>query len=138
MNNAMMATGLALAVALVSYFWRRPALIHSLWLLVLLKLITPPLVSVPLPQFATWWPKSVCSEPNLPALEANEAAAEPAKTALLKPIPDNVEPTAASFDSTSTGTHNEPAGQSDAVAGSETPLGPVVESTREEQEHAAV
>jgi beta-lactamase regulating signal transducer with metallopeptidase domain len=37
-----MATGLALVAAGFSWFCRRPALNHCLWLLVLLKLITPP------------------------------------------------------------------------------------------------
>lgn len=53
LSNALVATLLALVAVCVGRFCRRPALTHSLWLLVLLKLITPPLVSVPLP-----WPQS--------------------------------------------------------------------------------
>ncbi|MHC5540341.1 M56 family metallopeptidase, partial [Singulisphaera rosea] len=49
--NAGWATALALVAAISRRFWRhRPALIHSLWLLVLLKLATPSLV-----QFPAWW-----------------------------------------------------------------------------------
>lgn len=62
LGNALLATGLALFAALVARRWRRPALVHSLWLLVLLKLLTPPLVHVPLP-----WPgapeEGVMAEP---------------------------------------------------------------------------
>jgi beta-lactamase regulating signal transducer with metallopeptidase domain len=51
LSNAVLAcvpAALALAVGLTC---RRPALVHALWLLVLLKLVTPPLFRVPLP-----WP----------------------------------------------------------------------------------
>src|SRR5438105_2422304 len=47
-SNALMATVLALIAATVSSLGRRPALAHALWLLVLLKLVTPPLVLLPL------------------------------------------------------------------------------------------
>ena len=46
LSNAVLATGLALLAATVARLCRRPALVHALWLLVLLKLITPPLVPV--------------------------------------------------------------------------------------------
>ena len=52
--NLAMASGLAVLAVLAGRFSRRPALVHSLWLLVLLKLITPPLVPlqiVPWPDF---------------------------------------------------------------------------------------
>jgi beta-lactamase regulating signal transducer with metallopeptidase domain len=43
--NAILAGVLALLAALVGWlFHRRPALVHAVWLLVLLKLITPPLL----------------------------------------------------------------------------------------------
>ena len=44
--NALMASGLALLAALAGLFCRRPAVRHTLWLLVLLKLITPPVFSI--------------------------------------------------------------------------------------------
>src|SRR5437868_5333583 len=44
--NAAAATVLALVAAAVGRVARRPALAHALWLLVLLKLLTPPLVAV--------------------------------------------------------------------------------------------
>src|SRR5262249_5366761 len=54
LSNAALATALALSAAIASRLCRRPALAHSLWLLVLLKLLTPPLWRVPLP-----WPAPV-------------------------------------------------------------------------------
>src|SRR5439155_17532962 len=44
---ALMATALALVVAAIACIARRPALIHVLWLLVLLKLITPGIIPLP-------------------------------------------------------------------------------------------
>jgi beta-lactamase regulating signal transducer with metallopeptidase domain len=51
-SNAVLATGLAALAAGVTCVCRRPALAHALWLLVLLKLLTPPLVPIPVPWFA--------------------------------------------------------------------------------------
>jgi beta-lactamase regulating signal transducer with metallopeptidase domain len=48
LRNAVMATLLALLAAVLIYLWRRPAFAHGLWLLVLLKLLTPPLVPLPI------------------------------------------------------------------------------------------
>jgi beta-lactamase regulating signal transducer with metallopeptidase domain len=64
LSNALAATALAALAALGTFlFRRRPALVHGLWLLVLLKLLTPPLVRVPLP-----WPDPAATR---------EAPAEP-------------------------------------------------------------
>jgi beta-lactamase regulating signal transducer with metallopeptidase domain len=50
LSNALSASFLALLVAcLARPLARRPAVLHSLWLLVLLKLVTPPLYQVPVP-----------------------------------------------------------------------------------------
>jgi beta-lactamase regulating signal transducer with metallopeptidase domain/general stress protein YciG len=46
-SNATVATLVALVAGTASKLCRRPALTHTLWLLVLLKLITPPIVRVP-------------------------------------------------------------------------------------------
>jgi WD40 repeat protein/beta-lactamase regulating signal transducer with metallopeptidase domain len=45
--NLAVAALLAVLATLAGRCWRRPALCHSLWLLVLLKLLTPPLVPLP-------------------------------------------------------------------------------------------
>ena len=44
LSNAVVAPALALVAVVVSRCSRRPALVHALWLLVLLKLITPPIL----------------------------------------------------------------------------------------------
>lgn len=49
LSNALMATVLAIPAALATRFSRRPGLAHALWLLVLLKFITPPLVTIATP-----------------------------------------------------------------------------------------
>src|SRR2546421_10006127 len=46
LGNAVVATVLALLASAVGLVCRRPALVHSLWLLVLIKLITPPIWQV--------------------------------------------------------------------------------------------
>ena len=51
LSNAAVAVVLAVLAVAAGCLCRRPAVAHGLWLLVLLKLVTPPLVHVPLP-----WP----------------------------------------------------------------------------------
>jgi beta-lactamase regulating signal transducer with metallopeptidase domain len=78
LSNAAAATLLALAAALVGRFVRRPALTHALWVVVLVKLVTPPLVHVPV----AW-----------PALLAPAAAAELLAQTEPAPQPQTVPPT---------------------------------------------
>ncbi len=66
LSNAVVATGLAVAAALAGRLGRRPALAHGLWLLVLVKLLTPPLLEIPVA-----WPQSA------PRPEVAAAAEEP-------------------------------------------------------------
>jgi beta-lactamase regulating signal transducer with metallopeptidase domain len=65
--NAVLATLFALLAAAVSLVVRRPALCHSLWLLVFLKLITPPLYHVALPALAAV--KDVAAEETMAELQ---------------------------------------------------------------------
>jgi beta-lactamase regulating signal transducer with metallopeptidase domain len=53
LGNAVAATVLALLASAVGLVCRRPALVHSLWVLVLIKLITPPIWHVELFQLPT-------------------------------------------------------------------------------------
>ena len=46
-SNALLVAVLALGVALLGRFWKNPAAMHLLWVLVLLKLVTPPLAILP-------------------------------------------------------------------------------------------
>jgi beta-lactamase regulating signal transducer with metallopeptidase domain len=72
LSNAVAATLLAVLAVVVARFCRRPAVRHALWLLVLLKLVTPPWLPI-----SVTWPRNEESEP-LPAvalppdLEASE------------------------------------------------------------------
>src|SRR5215813_7963362 len=70
LSNCVMALALAAVAASAGRWCRRPAVAHGLWLLVLLKLVTPPLVTVPVP-----WP------------EPDEPAAPSAAAALPEPLP---------------------------------------------------
>jgi beta-lactamase regulating signal transducer with metallopeptidase domain len=56
LSNALVATLLAVLVAVVAPFCRRPIVRHALWLLVLLKLITPPLLPLSIS-----WPRTEVS-----------------------------------------------------------------------------
>jgi beta-lactamase regulating signal transducer with metallopeptidase domain len=51
-GNALTAAALAVPASLVGWFGRRPALTHALWLLVLIKLLTPPLYPLHVDWFA--------------------------------------------------------------------------------------
>jgi WD40 repeat protein/beta-lactamase regulating signal transducer with metallopeptidase domain len=61
--NAVCAAALAALALLIGRWCRRPAVLHTLWLLVLLKLVTPPIAPLP-----------------IPVLPAEETAAAPAPT----------------------------------------------------------
>jgi beta-lactamase regulating signal transducer with metallopeptidase domain len=69
--NAVTATALALFVAGVSWMCRRPAFVHALWLLVLLKLLTPPLLAVPFIVPSGWL------SPKSPDRDLPQAVEEP-------------------------------------------------------------
>jgi bla regulator protein BlaR1 len=80
LSNAAVATVLALVASIVSLVWRRrPALVHGLWLLVLLKLLTPPLARIPIPGWTTTFastPAVAVKENEAPAATATHAEAE--------------------------------------------------------------
>ena len=90
--NAVIATILALLAAVVGGWFRRPALTHVLWLLVLVKLVTPPVwrvpmlerdwVSQPMTEFGLILDMSLADPPSLPNVSADSSnAAEPAPAA---------------------------------------------------------
>jgi beta-lactamase regulating signal transducer with metallopeptidase domain len=49
LSNVAIVAVIAVAVYTLTRIWRNPQLAHALWVLVLLKLVTPPVVNVPLP-----------------------------------------------------------------------------------------
>src|SRR6516225_243410 len=65
--NAVCAAVLAVLALLVGRYLRRPALTHCVWLLVLIKLVTPPFFSLKLP----WLPAPPSPESAAPAEETN-------------------------------------------------------------------
>ncbi len=101
LSNIAVAGLLAILAWLVGRWQRRPALTHALWLLVLVKLMTPPLVTLPLPTWPT--PTAEVAEPapieipvDLPVAleELWVESAEPAPVAVEPPVAwDWLEPT---------------------------------------------
>lgn len=99
--NLLVAVLLAAAAALAGLWGRRPALTHALWLLVLLKLITPPLFDCPLLPASPAPSTEVAQaepapEPEAPPIRAEVAIFEdhtPAPT--IEPAPEMVEPVVA-------------------------------------------
>jgi beta-lactamase regulating signal transducer with metallopeptidase domain len=83
LSNALMATILAVPAALATRFGRRPVLAHTLWLLVLLKLVTPPIFKVTAPDpmalvdvtAQASSPRPFLSEPEKRKLRPEEPAA---------------------------------------------------------------
>src|SRR5215471_11562827 len=92
--NAALAALLALAAAGVGGLCRRPALRHGLWLLVLLKLLAPPVLSVPLPWPAA--PDEPTADRPVAVHDADRgipvAAELPADVAETEPVPATAEP----------------------------------------------
>src|SRR5262245_42764373 len=81
LGNALMATILAVGVAGISGICRRPALVHALWLLVLVKLVTPAPLMLPVSMPAWLDVRSLAppSEPEQGAeAVANSEASAPA------------------------------------------------------------
>src|SRR5438552_7291192 len=71
-SNTLLAAVLALAALAISRVFRRPAVSHALWLIVLLKLLTPPLWHIALPLLPAQNAK--------PPLPPTELSMPPAKT----------------------------------------------------------
>ncbi len=80
LSNAVLATVLAAFVAVVTRFCRRPSVRHALWVLVLLKLITPPIVPL-----EVTWPRSEENEPRVEVISPSEPESS-------EPIPSLAEP----------------------------------------------
>jgi beta-lactamase regulating signal transducer with metallopeptidase domain len=92
LGNAVLAGALAIVVAVLVRILRRPALAHALWLLVLLKLVTPPLVSLPCP-----WPAgdTAAVAPTTELAEEAPLAAETQLCPVVLELPQAVEPSPA-------------------------------------------
>ncbi len=64
LGNAATAAGLALVALAVGCAVRTPALRHAAWVLVLLKLVTPPLFTLPLPVLPASWVSELAEAPS--------------------------------------------------------------------------
>jgi beta-lactamase regulating signal transducer with metallopeptidase domain len=92
LSNALAAAILALIAVAFGAFYRRPALTHGLWLLVLVKLVTPPLIRIPVAWPAAPEPiqaeiSSATDEP--PPAILSLAPEEPAAILLLAVPPED-------------------------------------------------
>ena len=61
-SNAIVAALLAVVATLLGRIWKNPAAMHVLWLVVLLKLFTPPLLTAELPVAASWLQPATSAE----------------------------------------------------------------------------
>ena len=71
-SNLAVAGGLALMVFFLTKVWRNPHIAHALWLLVLVKLLTPPLVGIHVPEFLV-----AAQEVNVHCLNTDGPTARP-------------------------------------------------------------
>src|SRR5207237_6565120 len=85
LSNAMAVTVLAAVVAVLGRACRRPALIHSLCLVAILKLVTPPVVPVPV---SLPWPSPMSESAEDPAHDPGSIDAVPAETDLAESLDD--------------------------------------------------
>jgi beta-lactamase regulating signal transducer with metallopeptidase domain len=86
LSNALAATVLALAVATIGRICRRPALLHSLWIIVLLKLVAPPLWPVHLGLF----PAAAETVATSPPARSSELVAARLPVVLIEEVPLDV------------------------------------------------
>lgn len=77
LTNAVMALVLALIVWLITLRCKRPALVHGLWVLVLLKLITPPLIDLPVVSMPHEEPSEVIPQVDVSPVSVPEAVVVP-------------------------------------------------------------
>ena len=88
-SNGIVALALALAAVIATGLRARPALVHCIWVLVLIKLVTPPIIRVPIeipvrpPTTATALPYGPPPASNLDLSGLLPAATLPARAAVL-------------------------------------------------------
>lgn len=102
LGNAALVSALAVLVLLIDRLSRRPALAHWLWLLLLIKLITPPIVTLPQAWLAPRQNSVGSSEPLVvpverpePGSATAEAVEQPGAHPVEKPSPPAGVPSAA-------------------------------------------
>jgi beta-lactamase regulating signal transducer with metallopeptidase domain len=87
LSNAVVAALLALVAVAVGYAVRSPAVRHAAWVIVLLKLVTPPLVTVPLPVLPASWGAPPAEAPSGAAILVTASAPDPDGPVAVPPAP---------------------------------------------------
>jgi beta-lactamase regulating signal transducer with metallopeptidase domain len=82
LNNALAVTVMAVVVVSLAWIFRRPAVTHCLWLIVLLKLIAPPLMPISLPVGSFIPPIESSRAP----LEVDHASGSPTQVEVLSSL----------------------------------------------------
>ena len=75
-SNALIASAMAFAALLVGRVWKNPSAVHLVWLVVLLKLFTPPIITAKLPFAADGWPASFISGMTISEMAGTRSPAE--------------------------------------------------------------
>ncbi len=79
LSNVVLAAALAVLVFVFTRLWRNPQIAHALWLMVLVKLVTPPLIHLPMPYFGVASSQdSVGAEASDVLRRSSEKPADPA------------------------------------------------------------
>ncbi len=86
--NAVVATLLGLGIYLLGQRLRRPAVIHGLWIIVLAKLITPPLFPLPISGLEL----SQAVNDSEPTADPNDAASTSTKRSALASLDSRRDP----------------------------------------------
>lgn len=77
LTNAVLSAILATLVLAITRFYKNPHVAHVLWMVVLLKLVTPPLVDVPI-SFVSDWNATELSSPTPKELRTSQLSTTPA------------------------------------------------------------
>jgi bla regulator protein BlaR1 len=86
LSNAVIAAVLAFVALAVGFFFRSPRVRHAAWLIVLLKLVTPPVFSVPITVPATSWMAPAAEPPDNHSILLSASAADTSRS-LNYPVP---------------------------------------------------
>ena len=90
-SNALMVTALAVAIALLGRAWKNPVALHLLWVFVLLKVLAPPVVTLPIALPATR-PAPASAEPAVSRTVGDAPLAEGRTGAIESPAVGNAGP----------------------------------------------
>src|SRR5262245_16668711 len=87
LGNAAVAVGLALLALAVGYAFRSPAVRHAAWVLVLLKLVTPPLFGIPLTVLPASWGAQPAEPTTTPVFQFAPSAIDPTRSPNSPAVP---------------------------------------------------